>query len=220
MASFARPWRRTFDQRFLPTDRPDEFHSIDRTAGPFGGLRFVREGEKATRIESFAIAFERVGLLFQPRTLLALAALTLGVSLATLLGLRIRLRRGFPQTLAQRLAAWLQGLSATAWIASAGAAAALAAALADDAPTVVFFAWPHPAILVSTTAALLATLLAAAASSSCQPSGADGRPRPDGRWDASCASRRRRRSSQSSASCSRSGGRCSRGIREQASGRR
>ena len=149
-----------FDQRFLPTDRPDEFHSIDRTAGPFGGLRFVREGEKATRIESFAIAFERVGLLFQPRTLLALAALTLGVSLATLLGLRIRLRRSFPQTLAQRLAAWLQGLSATAWIASAGAAAALAAALADDAPTVVFFAWPHAAILVSTTAALLATLLA------------------------------------------------------------
>jgi hypothetical protein len=111
------------------------------------------------------MTLERQSLLYRSQTLLTLAGLTLVVSLGTLLGARIRFGRGLEQTASQRLAGWLQGLTAVAWLTTAGAAAALVAALGSDAAHVLFFGWPHPALLTFSTAGLTATLLAVASAS-------------------------------------------------------
>jgi CubicO group peptidase (beta-lactamase class C family) len=153
---------RVFDQRFVPGERPDEFRAVNEASGPIRGLRVVREGDRVERIETFVMTLERQSLLYQSQTLLTLAGVTLAMSIGTLFGARIRFRRGLTQTPAQRLAGWFQGLTAIAWLATAVAAAALVMALANNAAYVVFFGWPHPALLALSTAALTATVLAVA----------------------------------------------------------
>jgi CubicO group peptidase (beta-lactamase class C family) len=150
-------------RRYLPTDRTDEFQPIDAPVGALQGLSFVRDGNQATRMQSFLIAFERVGPIFQVPTLAVTAGLAVLAALGTLAGLRLRFRRSLPQTPVQRIAAWVQGSTAVAWIMSAAAAGAFAAAVANDASTVVFVEWPHPSLLVFSMAALIATVLAAIA---------------------------------------------------------
>ena len=150
-------------ERYLPTDRADEFQTIDAPVRALQGLSFVRDGNRATRMQSFLVAFERVGPIFQVPTLAVTAGLAVFAAVGTLAGLRIRFRRGLPQTPVQRIAAWLQGSTALAWIVSAAAAGAFAAAVANDAATVVFVNWPHPSLLVFSMAALVATALASIA---------------------------------------------------------
>ena len=147
-------------RRYLPTGRADEFQPIDTPGGALQGLSFVRDGSRATRMQSFVIAFERVGPIFQVQTLAVTAGLAVVAALGTLAGLRVRFRRGLPHTTVQRIAAWIQGSAAVAWLVSAAAAGAFAAAIASDAATVVFTGWPHPSLLVFSMAALVATVLA------------------------------------------------------------
>ena len=96
-------------RRYLPTDQADEFQPTDAPVGALQGLSFVRDGNRATRMQSFVIAFERVGPIFQVQTLAVTAGLAVLAALGTLAGLRIRFRRGLPQTPVQRIAAWLPG---------------------------------------------------------------------------------------------------------------
>jgi CubicO group peptidase (beta-lactamase class C family) len=156
---------RAFDQRFVPGERPDEFKVVNDASGPIRGLRVVRDGGRVERIETFVMTLERQSFLYRSQTLLTLAGLALVVSIGTLLGARTRFGRGLAQTASQRLAGWLQGLTAVAWLTTAGAAAALVAALGSDAAHVLFFGWPHPALLTFSAAGLTATLLAVASAS-------------------------------------------------------
>jgi CubicO group peptidase (beta-lactamase class C family) len=148
--------------RFVPTGQPEVFQPVDAAASPFGGVLFKRDGDRATRMETFIMAFERVGPLFQPPTLLALAVLTLLVSFGTLFGVRLRARRGLPQTGAQQVAGWLHVAAAIAWIVSAAGIVVFAAGAAADLAEVVY-AWPAPSILVFSIAALVASLLSVSA---------------------------------------------------------
>jgi hypothetical protein len=147
------------NQRFLPADQRDQFRSVDGQSGPFGGVLFKRDGDRAIRIEALELALERVGPLFEPPTLGLLAGLALLASLAVLVGTVVRRGRGLAQTRMQRLAAYLQTAGALAWLTSAGAAGAFAASVADSANLV--YNWPTSPILVFSTAALAASLLAA-----------------------------------------------------------
>ena len=165
-------------------------------------------------MQSFLVAFERVGPIFQVPTLAVTAGLAVFAAVGTLAGLRIRFRRGLPQTPVQRIAAWLQGSTALAWIVSAAAAGAFAAAVANDAATAVFVNWPHPSLLVFSMAALVATALAL----DCRPAPAGGLARSQGntRMDVgpqSFASRSRRRRLRLWVDSWRCGARCSRGTR-------
>jgi hypothetical protein len=149
-------------ERFVQADQPDVFEAVDAAASPLGGVLFRREGDRATRMDTVVMAFERVGPLFQPPTLLALAGLSLLISLGTLLGVRLRARRALPQTRAQRLAAWLLVAAAIAWIGSAAALAAFAVGAADDLAEVVY-TWPALSIRLFSVGALTASLLSVAA---------------------------------------------------------
>lgn len=147
-------------QRFGRTEQVDVFTSVDRRGliPSIPGLLFKREGDQATRIESYQLALERVGPVFQPQTLYTLAALVLVASLGTLMGVWFRTGRGLDQTDTQRLAGAVQAVAAIAWLISAGAAGAFALSGAN-----LLYTWPPPAIVIFSSAALVATLLAVAA---------------------------------------------------------
>ena len=80
-----------------------------KTHATIGLDRTIRDGNRARRMQSFVIAFERVGPIFQVRTLAVTAGLAVLAALGTLAGLRVRFRRSLPQTPVQRVAAWVQG---------------------------------------------------------------------------------------------------------------
>lgn len=147
-------------QRFGRTEQVDVFTSVDRRGliPSIPGLLFNRKGDRATRIESYQLALERVGPVFQPQTLYTLGVLTLVASLGTLLGVWLRASHGLYQTNTQRLAGAVQAVAAIAWLISAGAAGAFALNAAN-----LLYTWPPPAILIFSSAALVATLLAVTA---------------------------------------------------------
>jgi CubicO group peptidase (beta-lactamase class C family) len=148
--------------RFLPGEQPDVFHAVDASSSPIGGVRFTRDGQRATRMDTLVMAFERVGPLYQPPTLAALAASALVIAFGTLHGTRVRSRRALAHTRAQRLAGWLQVAAALTWIASAAAIAVFAAGAARDLTEVVF-SWPSWSIRLFSMAALAATVLSVSA---------------------------------------------------------
>jgi hypothetical protein len=120
------------------------------------GLVFRRERDRATRIEAYQFAFERIGPLDEPRTLFGIGLLALVALIGTLMRLRFR-GRSISETRTQRLAGALQTLAAVAWLTAAGAAA-FALSEAD-----LLYTWPNLAVLTSSSAALVATLLSAGA---------------------------------------------------------
>lgn len=148
-------------ERFVPAGQPDVFRSED-PAGPLGGVVFRRNGDRAVRMDTLAMAFERVGPMFQPPTLVGLAGLALLVSFGTLVGVRLRARRGLRETRAQALAGRLQVAAAVAWIASATAVAVFAAGAATDTASVVY-AWPTLSIQLFSITAVIATVLSVSA---------------------------------------------------------
>jgi CubicO group peptidase (beta-lactamase class C family) len=150
--------------RFVLTGEPDVFAPID-TPGPLSGgvvFRRARDGDEAVRMDTLVMAFERVGPLFQPPTLVGLAGLTLLVSIGTLFGVRVRAARALPQTRAQRIAGWLLIAAAVAWIVSAVALVAFGVRAASDLAEVVYV-WPALSIQVFSASALVGTVLSAAA---------------------------------------------------------
>lgn len=147
-------------QRLVPGDRIDQFRSVDGQSGPFGGVLFTREGDRAVRIEAPELALERVGPLFGPRTLFLVAALAVLTSLAVLVTGLVRRGRGLAATRAQRRAGYLQTTTALVWLASALAFGIFAASVVGD-QTDLFYNWPTLPILVFSTVALVGALLSA-----------------------------------------------------------
>ncbi len=96
-------WDRTSD--FVPADQLDQFRSVEGQSGPFGGLLFTRDGDRAVRIEVPELALERVGRLFRPPTLLAFAVLALLTSVVVIVTAFVRRGRGSPATRAHSLQA-------------------------------------------------------------------------------------------------------------------
>jgi CubicO group peptidase (beta-lactamase class C family) len=133
-------------QRFVPSDRPDEFKAADAD-GALPGIRITRDAA-TTRIEAPLMAWERVPLLMQPPVLVFTGALTIVVAVVTLVRTR---RASF-----MRRAATLHVVTAALWLTSAAALAFFALALSDDESTLVYD-WPTPAVLTFSAVALLAT---------------------------------------------------------------
>jgi CubicO group peptidase (beta-lactamase class C family) len=144
-------------QRLVPTEVADVF----RTGDGQGAVRFRIEDGRATRIETLAVALDRVGPVFQLPTLLFLAALTLTASLGTLLGVRTRFRRQTGRTGIQRVAGWIQAAAAVCWLLGAAALGAFAGAAANQAEVV--YSWPAPSIVAFSAFALAAAMLSACA---------------------------------------------------------
>jgi CubicO group peptidase (beta-lactamase class C family) len=101
--------------------------------------------------------FQRVGPLWQVRTLAALAVAALIASVATLIGIATRDRLQFRQTPIQGAASALQTNTAVLWFVAMGGFAfwALRARL-DDA--YAFFYWPGPWVVVASASALVAAV--------------------------------------------------------------
>jgi CubicO group peptidase (beta-lactamase class C family) len=148
------------NQRFVPANQVDQFRSVDDQSGPWNGLLFRREGDRAVRIEVPEVALERVGPLFWRPALLFLTALTLLTSLAVLVTAFVRRGRGLTATRAQRIAGYLQTTSALVWIASAVVFGVFMTSVAGD-QTDLIYNWPTPPILIFSTLSLVGTLLAA-----------------------------------------------------------
>ncbi len=101
--------------------------------------------------------FQRIGALWEVRTLGALAAAALVASAATLIGICTRDRVQFRQTPIQGGASALQTNTAILWFVAAGGFAAWALrARVDDA--YAFFYWPGPWVLLASASALVAAV--------------------------------------------------------------
>ncbi|HUL82019.1 MAG TPA: serine hydrolase domain-containing protein [Gammaproteobacteria bacterium] len=144
-------------QRFVPTDRPDEFRNAERASGPLGTLHFERDGERATRVALIPIAFERVTPLYSRNTLFVLAGLVLLASAGAALGGFSRLVHKPAASAGQRLAGRVQLAAAWLWLASFAAFAVFGARAADT--TNIIYSWPGVPILAASSAALAASVL-------------------------------------------------------------
>jgi CubicO group peptidase (beta-lactamase class C family) len=143
-------------QRFVPTERPDEFRNANDAAA-IGMLRFERDGDRARRIAVIPIAFERVTPLYSRKMFFVLAALTLLSAAGIALGGFLRLAHKPAASAGQRLAGRVQLAAAWFWLASC-AALAMFAARASDAVNIVY-GWPGVAMLAASSAALAASAL-------------------------------------------------------------
>ncbi|MFT4252651.1 MAG: serine hydrolase, partial [Caulobacter sp.] len=107
--------------------------------------------------QSGAAAYERIGRLFNPALLAAVAALTALASIATLGGALIRSRRDTRQTTSQARASLLQSIQAVLWLAAMACTAVFAAGSGDVAAVV--FGWPSGWLLTASACAFVASLL-------------------------------------------------------------
>jgi hypothetical protein len=146
-------------QRFVPTERPDEFRSASGPAGAPSVIRFERDGDRAARISMIHVAFERVSAIYSRSTILALAGLTFFTAVAIVLGALLRVAHDPAASRGQRLAGRVQVATALLWLVSFAGGAAFAATASD--PTKIVYGWPNGGILLASTAALLAGLATA-----------------------------------------------------------
>jgi CubicO group peptidase (beta-lactamase class C family) len=128
-----------------------------RVPGLPGGLQFVRSGARATTILTPGIGFERVGALYQTNTLAAVTILALLVSVATVVGVFLRIGRRRPASGGQRVAGPVQFAAALLWIISVAAFAVWVIRASDVVK--IIYRWPGPYVLVASSAALAASVL-------------------------------------------------------------
>lgn len=142
-------------QAWVPDGADGRFIAVD---SPRASAFAVRDG-RAVRwyAPSGATAFDRVGVLGQTPTLLALAILTLIASLATLGGQFLRDPREFRQTTSQGRANLVQATVAVLWLVAFLAAGVWGAQSADQARVVLH--WPGPFLLIASACALVAAIL-------------------------------------------------------------
>jgi CubicO group peptidase (beta-lactamase class C family) len=140
--------------RYVPTESPDTFRSV---SGRPSVVKFVRDDGRATRVETQALAFERVGFFYRTNTLAFCAIAALLVSVGVVIGGFVRLASKPPATARQALAGRVQLATAVLWLGSV-AALGLWAASASNVVNIIYD-WPGPLILAASTAALVASLL-------------------------------------------------------------
>ncbi len=142
--------------RFLPTDVPGLFRSVDRPAG----IKFEPAEGPAERIVSIGQSYERVGFLDSGPVILTLGSLTLLISvivLGTLIG-----KRGYklPNSPQQQLACHLRVAASLLWVVGAIAGAVTVLPAIEDASAIIY-QWPTTGVLVFSSAALAASVLSA-----------------------------------------------------------
>ena len=135
--------------RFLSDDGPQRL-VFDMSAGP--SRRFFAPWGGLT--------FERVGFLGQAQALIAATVLVIVISLITLGGIAMRLRRDFRETSSQQRASLLQSSQAVLWITAAILFAGWATSTGDLAQ--VFYDWPGWNLLLASACALVAALMSLA----------------------------------------------------------
>lgn len=143
-------------RRYLPTDTPGLFRSVDNPSA----ILFEPAEGRAQRIVGVAVSLERVGFLGQPRLLAALAGLTLAISLIVLITLIAR--RGYkpPNSANQQLSCHARVAASLCWLVAFTALGVLAFRARANQDIVVY-SWPTTSILVFSTGALVASLLSA-----------------------------------------------------------
>jgi CubicO group peptidase (beta-lactamase class C family) len=147
------------DDVFVPDGQPGQFREI-------GGQRrlagFQMAGGVAQRwlSPSGAGAYERVGSFKRKRMLGPIGLAALIASVATLVGLFTRDRREFRQTSIQGRASAIQTSTAGLWLVAIGGFGWWALRTLRD-PSVAFYEWPGPWVLIASSAALVATLCSA-----------------------------------------------------------
>ena len=100
--------------------------------------------------------FQRIGVIFSPRTLQAAAIVVLGLSLAVLAAGAARLGRDARRSGAQTLAGGLQGLAALGWLASTAAFLLWRREMSDAVS--LMLRWPGGWLVIASTLALLAAV--------------------------------------------------------------
>jgi hypothetical protein len=145
-------------QAFAPTGAAGQFRQVDgaRLAG------FQLAGGVAQRWlpPSGLQTYARAGFLQRRRTLLAMAAVALLAAGATLAGVFTRDRRDFRQTPIQSQAGALQAGAAVLWFVAAGAFAVWGLRALND-PSLAYFEWPGPWVMIASSCALVAALCSA-----------------------------------------------------------
>ncbi len=106
------------------------------------------------------LTFERVGFPGQAQALVAATILVIFISLITLGGIAMRLRRDFRETSSQQRASLLQSSQAVLWIAAAILFAGWGTSTGDLAQ--VFYDWPGWNLLLASACALVAALMSLA----------------------------------------------------------
>ncbi len=109
---------------------------------------------------SGALTFERVGFLGQAQALIAATILVIFISLTTLGGIAMRLRRDFRETSSQQRASLLQSSQAVLWIVAAILFAGWSTSTGDLAQVV--YDWPGWNLLLASACALVAALMSLA----------------------------------------------------------
>ncbi|MEO8779864.1 MAG: serine hydrolase domain-containing protein [Rhodanobacter sp.] len=141
-------------ETWVPTGRPGHFQAVE---GPQTTDFVIRGSEAVQWYQQGGIAsFDRVGLIYQRRTLLLIALLASAAAAITLIGPAIRFRRALPATRMQSVLNGAQLLAAGAWLIAAGAGIVFISG-ANEAHLV--FDWPSAPMLTASFAALSASLL-------------------------------------------------------------
>jgi CubicO group peptidase (beta-lactamase class C family) len=140
---------------WVPDGPEGHFHQAD---GPLT-TAFALQNGRAVRWfpPSGAVAFDRVGPLYQIPTLIAVTALALLAAIATLVGIFTRDRRESRQTPMQGRAGLVQTTIAVLWLIAAVLTAAWASGASDMGR--VMYRWPGPLLILASACALTGALL-------------------------------------------------------------
>jgi len=143
------------EHSWVPEGPAGHFRQID---GPQAMAFDVQDGRAERWFPaSGAVAFDRIGPLYQLPTLIFVAALALLASIATLVGIFTRDRRESRQTPMQNRAGLVQSTIAVLWLIAVVLAGAWAMGAADVGR--VMYHWPGPALIIASACALTAALL-------------------------------------------------------------
>ena len=132
---------------------PGQFHTLDGWRN--GDFQLVDGVAQRWLPPGGMQTYQRIGWLWQVRTLAALTAAVLIAGAATLIGIATRDRLQFRQTPIQGGASALQTSTAVLWFVAIGGFAAWAVRARVDAAYAYFY-WPGPWILIASACALVA----------------------------------------------------------------
>jgi CubicO group peptidase (beta-lactamase class C family) len=149
------PGERGGVQGWVPDGQPGGFVAVDgdqRTAFQIVNGRAVRWYDP-----SGTTAYDRVGFVYQTRTLLIMAGLAALASITTLVGLAVRDRREMRQTPTQARASLVQTTISLLWLVAMAVFGAWAGGLSDVGR--IMYGWPGALILTASACALVAAML-------------------------------------------------------------
>jgi CubicO group peptidase (beta-lactamase class C family) len=142
-------------EAFVPAGGPGRFREIDGLRA--AGFQLVGDVAQRWLPPSGLGSFERLGPLRQRVAFLAMTALALAASAATLAGILTRDRRDFRQTSIQGQAGALQAATAVLWFGSTGIFVAWGLRAMRD-PSLLYYEWPGAWVLLASSLALVAAL--------------------------------------------------------------